>query len=185
MFPILGVGFVIHKVNSYMSHQQPLLSVVKCRKLAWFGHISHHDIIFTAILQGTTWSRQKRRRQRKLWTVNILKWTGYNFHQWAVLRTVVANSDYWLTRDWPGWVEVDRNKWCFQLPDARFGKYVDFLISIAMSQLYHSPQWSISWLQQFFLFHFNCQLTAICLWDCPNILLTNKFQLFVCGIVPF
>ena len=58
-----------------MGPQEPLLATAKRRKLAWFGHVTHHDTFCRTILQGTLEGVQHRVRQRKCWMDNILEWT--------------------------------------------------------------------------------------------------------------
>ncbi|KAL8610882.1 hypothetical protein ACOMHN_056737 [Nucella lapillus] len=40
--------------------QEPLLSVVKRRKLTWFGHVNRHDSLAKTILQGTVEGGRRR-----------------------------------------------------------------------------------------------------------------------------
>ena len=40
-------------INFLWSPQEPLLATVMRRKLAWFGHVTHHDSLSKTILQGT------------------------------------------------------------------------------------------------------------------------------------
>ena len=42
--------WVQSKINFLMGLQEPLLATVKRRKLAWFGHDTHHDSLYKAIL---------------------------------------------------------------------------------------------------------------------------------------
>ena len=45
--------WVRSKINSLVGPQEPLLSTVNRRKLAWIGHVTHHDSLSKTILQGT------------------------------------------------------------------------------------------------------------------------------------
>ena len=56
--------------------QDPLLATVKRRKLARFGHVTHHDSISETILRGTLEGGRRRGRQRKCWMDNIKEWTS-------------------------------------------------------------------------------------------------------------
>jgi hypothetical protein len=62
----------------YAGKKEQLLSVVKRRKLAWYGHVTRHDSLSKTILQETVNGSRKRGGQRKTWIDNIKKWTGLN-----------------------------------------------------------------------------------------------------------
>ena len=47
------ISLVRSKINSLVGPQEPPLATVKRRKLAWFGHVTHHDSLSKTILQGT------------------------------------------------------------------------------------------------------------------------------------
>ena len=55
------------KINFFVGPEEPLLATVVRRKLAWFGHVTHHDRLSKTILLGTL----EGGRQRKCWTDNI------------------------------------------------------------------------------------------------------------------
>ena len=48
-----------------------LLTLVKKRKLRWFGHVSRSSGLAKTILQGTGKEKRKRVRQKKRWEDNI------------------------------------------------------------------------------------------------------------------
>lgn len=48
-------------VNSYNGHQEPLLSILKRLKLAWFGNVTYHDTLSKVILQETEEGRNNSR----------------------------------------------------------------------------------------------------------------------------
>ena len=56
-----------------------LLTLVKKRKLRWFGHVSRSSGLAKTILQGTVKGKRKRGRQKKRWEDNIKEWTGMDF----------------------------------------------------------------------------------------------------------
>ena len=56
-----------------------LLTMVKKRKLRWYGHISRSSGMEKAILQGTVKGARRRGRQKKRWEDNIKEWTGMGF----------------------------------------------------------------------------------------------------------
>ena len=57
---LLQISYREHKTNEYVrttvhrlvGPQEPLLTTIKRRKLAWYGHVTRHDLCKT-ILQGT------------------------------------------------------------------------------------------------------------------------------------
>ena len=53
-----------------------LLTIVKKRKLKWYGHISRSSGMAKTILQGTVKGARRRGRQKKRWEDNIKEWTG-------------------------------------------------------------------------------------------------------------
>ena len=59
------------------SHED--LTIVKRRKLQWYGHVSHSSGLTKTILQGTVKGGRRQGRQRKRWEDNIREWTGLDF----------------------------------------------------------------------------------------------------------
>ena len=55
------------------------LTIVKRRKLQWYGHVSHSSGLAKTILQGTVKGGRRQGRQRKRWEDNIWEWTGLEF----------------------------------------------------------------------------------------------------------
>ena len=56
-----------------------LLTMVKKRKLRWYGHISRSSGMTKTILPGTVKGTRRRGRQKKRWEDNIKEWTGMGF----------------------------------------------------------------------------------------------------------
>ena len=56
-----------------------LLTMVKKRKLRWYGHISRSSGMAKTILQGTEKGARRRGRKKKRWEDNINEWTGMGF----------------------------------------------------------------------------------------------------------
>ena len=56
-----------------------LLTIVKTRKLKWYGHVTRSCGLAKTILQGTVEGGWRRGRPRKRWSDNIMEWTGLNF----------------------------------------------------------------------------------------------------------
>ena len=68
------------------------LTIVKRRKLQWYGHVSRSSGLAKTILQGTVTGRRRQGRQRKKWEDNIREWTGLEF---AKSQRVVENREKW------------------------------------------------------------------------------------------
>ena len=86
---MLRVSYVEHRTNAsireeiehHVGAQEPLMSLVKKKKLKWFGHVTRHDSISRDILQGTVEGRRPRGKSRKCWMDNIREWTGLTIRQ--------------------------------------------------------------------------------------------------------
>ena len=71
---------VRRKIQAAIGEYDELLTLVKKRKLRWFGHVSGSSgLAKTIILQGTVKGKRKRGRQKKRWEDNIKEWTGMDF----------------------------------------------------------------------------------------------------------
>ncbi|MEW8546075.1 MAG: hypothetical protein AB2693_21345 [Candidatus Thiodiazotropha sp.] len=62
-----------------MGENDELLTLVKKRKLRWFGHVSRYFCLVKTILQGTVKGKRRRGRQKKRWEDDIKQWTGMDF----------------------------------------------------------------------------------------------------------
>ena len=71
---------------------EDLLTIVKRRKLQWFGHVSRSSGLAKATLRGTVKGGRKQGRQRKRWEDNVREWTGVEF---AKSQTAVGNRIKW------------------------------------------------------------------------------------------
>ena len=67
---------VRRKIQAAIGEYDELLTLVKKRKLRWFGHVSRSSGLAKTILQGTVKGKRKRGRQKKWWEDNIKEWTG-------------------------------------------------------------------------------------------------------------
>ena len=56
-----------------------LVTLVKQRKLRWFGHVSRSSGLAKAILQSTVKGKRRRGRQKKMWEDNTKEWSGMDF----------------------------------------------------------------------------------------------------------
>ena len=70
---------VSRKIQAAIGEYDELLTLVKKRKLRWFGHVSRSSGLAKTILQGTVKGKRKRGRQKKRWEDNIKEWTGMDF----------------------------------------------------------------------------------------------------------
>ena len=70
---------VRRKIQAAIGEYDELLTLVKKRKLRWFGHVSMSSGLANTILQGTVKGKRKRGRQKKRWEDNIKEWTGIDF----------------------------------------------------------------------------------------------------------
>ncbi|KAL8591987.1 hypothetical protein ACOMHN_020465 [Nucella lapillus] len=84
--------YVRQRIDTLAGKQEPLLSVVKRRKLTWFGHVNRHDSLAKTTLQGTVEGGRRRGRQRKAWADNAKEWTGETFN--SLLR-ISEDQDRW------------------------------------------------------------------------------------------
>ena len=70
---------VRRKIQAAIGEYDELLTLVKKRKLRWFGHVLRSSGLAKTILQGTVKRKRKRGRQKKRWEDNIKEWTGMDF----------------------------------------------------------------------------------------------------------
>ena len=67
------------KIQQAIGPHEDLLTIVKRRKLQWYGHVSRSSGLAKTILQGTVKGGRRQGRQRKKWEDNIREWTGLEF----------------------------------------------------------------------------------------------------------
>ncbi|GFS05997.1 endonuclease-reverse transcriptase [Elysia marginata] len=53
-----------------------LLTIVRQRKLKWYGHTTRSSDLAKTIMQGTVNGGRRRGRHKKRWEDNIREWTG-------------------------------------------------------------------------------------------------------------
>ena len=80
------------KIQQAIGPHEDLLTIVKRRKLQWYGHVSRSSGLVKTILQGTVKGGRRRGRQRKRWEDNITEWTGLEF---AKSQRAVENRGKW------------------------------------------------------------------------------------------
>ena len=67
------------KIQQATGPHEDLLTIVKRRKLQWYGHVFRSSGLAKPILQGTVKGGRRQGRQRKRWEDNIREWTGLEF----------------------------------------------------------------------------------------------------------
>ena len=67
------------KIQQTIGPHEDLLTIVKRRKLQWYGHVSSSSGLAKTILQGTVKGGRRQGGQRKRWEDNIREWTGLEF----------------------------------------------------------------------------------------------------------
>ena len=77
------------KIQQAIRPHEDLLTIIRRRKLQWYGHVSRSSGLAETILQGTV---KGRSRQRKRWEDNIREWTGIEF---AKSQKTVENREKW------------------------------------------------------------------------------------------
>ena len=90
---ILGISYLDHITNEavrqiihdHIGPRKDLLTMVKERKLKWYGHTTRSSGLSKTILQGTVHGGRKREGQSKKWSDNISEWTGKSFAETQAL----------------------------------------------------------------------------------------------------
>ena len=70
---------VRRKIQAAIGKYDELLTLVKKRKLRWFGHVSRVSGLAKTILQDTVQGKRKKSKQKKRWKDNIKEWKGLDF----------------------------------------------------------------------------------------------------------
>ena len=79
------------KIQEAIGPHEDLLTIVKRRKLQWYGHVSRSSGLANTILQGIVKGRRQG-RQRKRLKDNIREWTGLEFGK---SQRAVENREKW------------------------------------------------------------------------------------------
>ena len=69
---------VCAKIQQTIGPCEDLLTIVKRRKLQWYGQVSRSLGLAKTILQGTVKGRRRQGRQKRWWE-DIREWTGQEF----------------------------------------------------------------------------------------------------------
>ena len=87
LFTFLNISYKDHVTNKEFHNRiqnaigmhDDRLTIVKKRKLRWYGHISRSSGMAKTILQGTVKGARRRGRQKQRWKGNIKEWMGMGF----------------------------------------------------------------------------------------------------------
>ena len=80
------------KIQQAIGPHEGLLTIVKRRKLQWYGHVSSSSGLAKTILQGTVKGARRQGGQRKRWEDNIRECTGLEFGK---SQRAVGNREKW------------------------------------------------------------------------------------------
>ena len=78
------------KIQQAIGPHEDLLTIVKRRKLQWYGHVSRVSGLAKTILQGTLKGGRRQGRQGKRLEDNVREWTGLEF---AKCQRVAENRE--------------------------------------------------------------------------------------------
>ena len=80
------------EIQQAIGPHEDLLTIVKRRRLQWYGHVSRSSGLAKTILRGTVKGGRRQGRQRKRWEDNIREWTDQEF---AKSQRAVENRTKW------------------------------------------------------------------------------------------
>ena len=83
---------VFFKIQQAIRPQEDLLTIVKRRKLQWYGHVSRSSGLAKTILQGTVNGERTQGSQKKRCKENIREWKGLEFGK---SQRAVWNREKW------------------------------------------------------------------------------------------
>ena len=99
---ILHISYKDHVTNQevHVKIQQAIgphedLTVVKRRKLLWYGHVSRSSGLAKTILQGTA-KRGRRQGTQKRWEDNIREWTSPEYARFQRAVENRENAENWM-----------------------------------------------------------------------------------------
>ena len=84
------------KIQQAIGPHKDLLTMVKRRKLQWYGHVSRSSGLAKTILQDLVKGERRQGRQRKRWEDNISEWTGLEFAKSQRAVENRENGGNWL-----------------------------------------------------------------------------------------
>ena len=84
--------YVRNRVSTAIGPHDDLLSIVKTRKLRWYGHVAQATGLANTIMQGTVPGGRRRGRPKKCWHDNIKEWTELSL---AKTLRLAEDKDGW------------------------------------------------------------------------------------------
>ena len=96
------------KIQQVIGPHEGLLTIVKRRKVQWYGHVSRSSGVAKTILRGTVKGGRRQGRQRKRWEDNIGEWTGLEFGK---PQRAVENREEWMKLDAKSSVVPQQPSW--------------------------------------------------------------------------
>ena len=84
------------KIQQAIGPHEDLLTIVKRRKLQWYGHVSRSSGLVKTVLQCTVKRGRRQGRQRKRLEDNIREWTGLEFGKSQRAVESRENGENWL-----------------------------------------------------------------------------------------
>ena len=83
---------VTNRITHAIGQHDNLLTIIRKRKLTWYGHVTRATGLTKAVLQGTVRGGRRRGGQKKRWENNIQDWTGLRF---AESQRLAQNRELW------------------------------------------------------------------------------------------
>ena len=80
------------KIQQAIGPHEDLLTIVKRRKLQWYGYVARSSGLAKTILRGTVKRGPRQGGQRKRWEDDIREWTGLEFGK---SQRVVESREKW------------------------------------------------------------------------------------------
>ena len=117
-------------IQQAIGQHEDLLTIVKRRKLQWYGHVSSSSGLAKTILQGTVKGGRRQGRQRKRWEDNIREWTGLEF---AKSQRAVENRGKWRKLAMKSSV-VPKDPSTYRIDETRWKRFSFILLSVYLFQ---------------------------------------------------
>ena len=92
---ILRISYEDHITNEEV-RAKIHLTIVKRRKLQWYGHVSRSSGLAKTTLHSTVKGGRRQGRRRKRWEDNIREWIGLGFGK---SQRAVENREKWCHND--------------------------------------------------------------------------------------
>ena len=84
------------KIQQSIGPHEDLLTIVKRRKLQWYGQVSRSSGLAKTIVQGTVKGRRKQGRQKKRRENNNRELAGLEFAKTQTVWRIEKNGGNWL-----------------------------------------------------------------------------------------